>query len=555
MSKNRLLSFAGIVFILVIFNLIASYIYTRIDLTEDRRYTLSESSRNAADGIDGTVFIDVLLAGNLPVEFEKLRVETQLLLQEFNSQNPGIKFAFVDPLEDGTQAENTISQLQQLGLTPANVTIEEEGRISQEVVFPWAMVNRGNETVKVPLLKNKLGADTEERINNSVQDLEYAFADAFTKLAIRDKKKIAILKGNGELDDIYIADFLTSLREYYNIGPITLDSVPANPAKVFEQLVEFDMLLVAKPTEAFSDQEKYILDQYLVQGGKSIWLVDQVSMALDSLFNEEGVALALPRELNLQDLFFRYGIRINPDLINDLYFTQIVLATGDATDSQYSPVPWYYHPMVFSADDHPINTNLEALRFQFASSIDTLPNNYSKAILYRSSPLSRSEGTPRQISLNTVATPPDKNSYNDGNKPLAVLIEGEFESAYKNRIKPLRLEDAKENGPANKMIVISDGDLIKNQLRNGRPLQLGYDKWTNNYYGNKDFLINCVNYLLDDTGLLSIRNKTVRIPLLDPEKIEAQKSKWQIINIGIPLLLVVLTGMVFGIWRRRRYGA
>ncbi len=554
MGKNRLLSFIGIAVVVVVFNMISSYLYTRIDITEDRRYTLTEPAREAAAGIEGSIIVDVLLAGNLPVEFEKLRVETQLLLQEFSAVNPNIKFAFVDPLEDGTQAENTIEQLQRIGLTPANVTIEEEGRISQEVVFPWAMVNRGNETVKVPLLKNKLGADTEERINNSVQDLEYGFADAFTKLRIRDKKKIAVLKGNGELDDIYIADFLTSLREYYNIGPITLDSVPSNPGKVFEELVEFDLLLIAKPTEAFTEEEKYLLDQYLVQGGRSIWLVDQVSIELDSLFNEEGKAVALPRDLNLKDLLFRYGIRINPDLINDLYFTQIVLATGDATNSQYSPVPWYYHPMVFSSDDHPINKNLEALRFQFASSIDTLPNNYKKTILYRSSPLSKSDGTPRQISLSAVNSPPDRDIYIDGNKPLAVLVEGSFQSAYRNRVKPLRLADAKEEGDSNKMIVISDGDLIKNQLRNGRPLELGYDKWTNNFYGNKDFLINCVNYLLDDTGLLTVRNKTVRIPLLDQEKIKTQKSKWQLINIGVPLLLVVLMGLAFRMLRRRRYG-
>ena len=241
--------------------------------------------------------------------------------------------------------------------------------------------------------------------------------------------------------------------------------------------------------------------------------------------------------------------------MNDLYFTQIVLATGDATNSQYSPVPWYYHPMVFSANDHPINNNLEALRFQFASSIDTLPNAYTKTILYRSSPLSRVDGTPRQISLNTIGTPPDKESYTEGNRPLAVLVEGAFESAYKNRVKPFQLGAGKEEGPSNKMIFISDGDLIKNQLRNGRPLELGYDKWTNNYYGNKDFLINSVNYLLDDTGLLGIRNKTVRIPLLDQEKIQAQKGKWQVLNIGIPLLMVVLSGLVFRMIRRRRYGA
>ena len=332
-----------------------------------------------------------------------------------------------------------------------------------------------------------------------------------------------------------------------------MDSVPSDHNKVFDQLKEFDLLLVAKPTEAFTDEEKYILDQYMVQGGRSLWLIDQVNIELDSLFNETGTGLAVPRGLNLDDMLFRYGVRINPNLVNDLYFTQIVLATGDANDSQYSPVPWYYNPMVFSPENHPVNNNLEALRFQFTSSIDTLSNDYQKTILYHSSPLSKLEGTPRQISLNIVNSPPDRESYNDGNKPLAVLIEGDFISAFRNRIKPLDLNGAMEQGGANKMIVVSDGDLIKNQLRNGRPLELGYDKWTNNFYGNKEFLINSVNFLLDDNGLINIRSRNVHIPLLDTEKIQKQKSRWQAINIGVPIILLGLFGWVYNRLRRRKY--
>ena len=553
MKRKNLVRLLFVMLLLILINIIASFFFKRFDLTEDGRYTLSAPAREAVAELTSPVIIDILLSGDLPPEFEKLRIETELLLEEYAAINKNIKFSFVDPLADDPQSEGTIRQLQSIGLTPASVTTEENGRVSQELLFPWAMVNKDRETVKVPLMQNKLGASTEERINNSVQNLEYAFADAFTKLQITDKKKIAVLKGNGELDDIYIADFLTSLQDYYNIGAITLDSVQDNPQKVYEQLKAFDLMLVAKPTQPFTDREKYILDQYLVQGGRSLWLIDQVNIELDSLFNEEGKALAMARDVNLNDLFFRYGVRINPNLVNDLYFTQIVLATGDAKASQYSPVPWYYHPMVFSADDHPVNNNLEALRFQFASTIDTLDTDYKNTILYRSSPLSKTEGTPRQISLEMVNTPPDRESYTDGNQPLAVLIEGNFQSAYKNRIKPFDLDGDMERGTENKMIVISDGDLIKNQLRNGRPLQLGYDKWTNNFFGNKEFLINCVNYLLDDTGLINIRNKNVRIPLLDAEKVENQKSKWQFINIGLPLIVVLIFGWVFNLWRRRKY--
>tara|TARA_R100001369_G_scaffold89522_3_gene127238 strand:- start:11032 stop:12696 length:1665 start_codon:yes stop_codon:yes gene_type:complete len=552
--KRSLLSIIKAVVLLLIVNILASFFYGRIDLTEDSRYTLSKAALNSVGEFNARVIVDILLDGNLPPEFIKLKVETRQLLEEFASENKNIKFNFVNPLEGAPQIDGVITDLQALGLTPTNVTVEQNGKVSQEIIFPWAMVNYNNSTVKVPLLKNKLGATTEERVNNSVQHLEYAFADAFTKLNIKEKKKIAIIKGNGELGDIYMADYLTTIKDYYNIGAITLDSVSTNPEKVLEQLKGFDLALIAKPTEAFTDEEKFILDQYISGGGKSLWLIDQVAMELDSLFNEEGTAMALPRNLNLNDFFFKYGIRLNADLVNDLYFTQIVLATGEGNSSQYNPVPWYYNPMVFSKNDHPINNNLEAIRFQFTGSLDTLANGYKKHILLSSSPLSKTEGVPKPIQLDIINTPPDKDLYNDGNKILGVLVEGAFKSTYENRVKPIKLNKIVDQGPENKMIVLSDGDLIRNQIRNGRPLELGYDKWTNNFFGNKEFLINCLNYLLDDTGLINIRNKKVTIPFLDEEKINNQKTKWQLINIGLPLCLTFIFGFLIHTIRKKKYG-
>lgn len=552
MKKFLISAFVAIVAVVVL-NILASFVHSRFDLTEDQRYTLSQPAIDVAQKFDSPVIVDILLDGNIPAEFTKLKTETVQLLESFASENSNIKYNLVDPLADEANAQETIAQLQSLGLKPANVNIVESGKVSNELVFPWAMVNYRDKTVKVSLLKNKLGSTPEQLVNNSVQQLEYAFADAFTKLGITEKKSIAVIKGNGQLDDIFIADYLTTIRDYYNIGAITLDSVATNPQKVLDQLKGFDLALIAKPTEAFSDQEKYVMDQYMVQGGKSIWLMDQVAMEMDSIYAGGGEAFALPRDLNLKDLFFKYGIRINPVLVNDLYFTQIVLATGDGNDSQYNPVPWYYYPMVFSRNDHPINTNIEAVRFQFASPVDVLENDYDKTVLLRSSPLSKTDGTPRQISLDMLNSPPDKATYTDGNLPLAVLVEGNFTSMYKNRVKPLKLQNTLEEGPANKMIVISDGDLIKNQLRNGRPLELGYDKWTSSFYGNKEFLVNCTNYLLDNTGLINIRNKKVSIPLLDVEKIAGQKTKWQLINIGVPVVLTLIFGVFFSFYRKRKF--
>jgi len=536
-----------------VINLLASFVYTRFDLTEDKRYTLSEPAVTVAKKFESPVIIDVLLDGNIPAEFSKLKSETVQLIESFASKNKNIKYNLVDPLADEELAEQTIAELQGLGLQPANVTVEENGKVSNELVFPWAMVNYKDQTVKVPLLKNKLGATAEDRINNSVQQLEYAFADAFTKLNIGEKKSVAIIKGNGELDDMYIADYLTTIRDYYNIAAITLDSVASDPQSVLNQLKEFDLAVIAKPTQAFSDQEKYVLDQYMVNGGKSIWMIDQVSMEMDSIYAGGGAAIAVPRDLNLKDLFFRYGVRINPVLVNDLYFTQIVLATGEGNDSQYNPLPWFYYPMVFSQNNHPINTNIEAVRFQFTSPMDILENDYKKTVLLQSSPLSKTDGIPKIVSLEMINQQPNRENYTNGNLPLAVLIEGNFTSMYKNRVKPLKLQNTLEEGPENKMIVISDGDIVKNQLRNGRPLELGYDKWTNSFYGNKEFLVNSTNYLLDNTGLINIRNKKVTIPLLDVKKIAEQKTKWQLVNIGLPVILTILFGLFFGYYRKRKF--
>lgn len=554
--RKSLFQIAGALGLLLVVNVIAGFFYHRFDLTEDQRFTLSEEAISISNSFESPVIIDVLLGGNLPPEFERLKTETLLLLEQFKAKNENITYNLVDPLEDIGQSEQTISDLQQIGLTPAEVTLEEDGKISQELVFPWAMVNHGNKTERVALLKNKLGSSTEQRINNSVQQLEYAFADAFTKLNIGEKKKIAVIKGNGELEDIYMADFLTTLREYYNIGAITLDSVETSPKSVLGRLNDFDLALVAKPTEAFSDAEKYVLDQFLINGGKSVWLIDQVAIELDSLLNEQGSAMATPRNLNLGDFFFRYGLRINPVLVNDAYNTPIVLATGDGTGSQYNPLPWLYNPMVFSKENHPINKNIEALRFQFTGTIDTLQNQNRKTILLNSSPLSKEEGTPKPLSLSNIGNQPDVEQYTQsGNHPLAVLVEGEFHSAFTNRIKPITLPDSKDKSAFNQMLVVADGDIIKNQLRNGRPLELGYDKWTNSFYGNKEFLLNCIGYMLNDTGLINIRNKSVAIPLLDVKKIAEQKRNWQLIAIGLPVILTFFAGFAFNILRRRKYAA
>jgi gliding-associated putative ABC transporter substrate-binding component GldG len=403
------------------------------------------------------------------------------------------------------------------------------------------------------LLKNKLGTTDEDRVNNSVQQMEYSFADAIGQLVEPKKKKIAIMRGNGELGDAYIADFIKTIRQYYFVAPFTLDSVGNYPNKTLEDLKEFDLIIEAKPTQAYSEKEKLVLDQYLMSGGKSLWLVEQTAMENDSLFNRRGSAFALPRDLNLNDFFFSYGLRINPALVNDIYSAPIVLASGNGNDTQFSPYPWFYSPLTTSPNAHPIINNIEAVKFEWANPIDILGNDIKKTVLLSSSPQSKIEGTPREISLNLLNTPPDLSTYTAGELPLAVLLEGEFKSVYKNRVKPFDLDEAIDNGEQTKMIVISDGDVIKNQLQKGQPLELGFDRFTGNTYGNKEFLLNSVNYLLDDSGLIDIRSKEISIAFLDSKKTAQEREKWQVLNLVIPLLFLGIGAFIFTYFRKKRY--
>ena len=540
---------------LVVLNFAGNFFFKRFDLTADKRYTLSQTSLNIIKEAKEPLYVDVFLEGNFPGEFKKLQTETQQLLEEFKAYNSNIIFQFVNPLEKEEERETVMQSFYDRGLTPLNVTLDEKGKQTQEVVFPWAVVTYGNKSTKVPLLKNMMGASTAEKVVSSVQHLEYAFANGFNTIIKTKEKKIAIVKGNGELDDRLVADFLKSVRENYYIGPFTLDSVAKSPQLSLDALKKYDLAVIAKPTETFSDEEKQVLDQFIINGGKTLWLVDQVSMEMDSLM-QTGENLAYPKDLNLNDMFFKYGIRIKPDLIKDLQATPISLATGQqGSASQYTKYPWLYSPAIYSNSKHPIVSNLDALKFEFTNPIELLKNDIKKTVLLSSSKYSKIIGTPVAINLNSVAEKPDMNEYKNTTEiPVAVLLEGNFRSVYQNRVLPFKEKSFNPIGKNNKMIVISDGDVIKNQLdKDFQPLELGYDKWTNNLYANKEFLMNCVNYLLDDNGLINIRSKEVDLPILDKEKVYEEYTFSQIITIGVPIIILLVFGLVFTFLRKRKY--
>jgi len=552
---NNTFSRVGVaLLLLLVINYIAQQWHSRIDLTQDKRYTLSETTRKTLSQIQQPLVIDVLLKGNIPTEFKKLQTEAIQLLEEYTAANDHLIVNFVNPLEDEPNADAAIQNLINNGLQPLQIAQTEAGKSSVEYIFPWAVISDGKRVEKVRLFIDKLGTTDQERVQNSVQRLEYNLTDALHKFTVKKQKKIAILRSNGTLEDVYLYDFLKTAREYYFIAPFTLDSVATNAEKTLKDLEKFDLLLVAKPTSPFSDEQKQVIDQYIMNGGRVLWLIDQVNVSLEDMYKTGGVTMAMPLDLNLTDMFFQYGFRLNYTLINDLYFSEIVVATGDGSQSRYMNIPWVYNPMVLSSNNHLINSNLDAVRLQFANGIDTLKNGVKKTVLLSSSPFSKADGTPREINLRIDPKAMNKELYKKGNIPLAVLLEGEFKSMYKDRVRPLELKENATLSRPTKMIVVSDGDIIKNDFdsQHKMPLELGFDRWTSKYYDNKAFLQNAMNYLLDDTEFLTLRNKKVQLAFLDKEKVAESARAWQIKVFLYPLLVLVIVMLLSGYFYRRK---
>jgi len=544
--SNKYSKIGFVLVVLLLINYISSTVYKRFDLTEDNRYTLSNSTKSIVENVKDVIIIKVYLQGDFPAEFKRLQTETKQHLEELKALNKNIKFRFINPSKITEELINN-------GLEPSRLQVQENGKLSEIVIFPWAVVSSKNKTESVSLLKDIFTNSQDEQLESSIQNLEYAFANAIHKVTSKKSKKIAIIKGNGELGDIYIADFLQKLNEYYFLAPFTLDSVEKQPQKTLKDILEFDLFIIAKPAEKFTEEEKFTLDQFSMNGGKTLWLIDNVQAELDSLM-QTGETLAYPRDLGLTDLFFNYGVRINTDLITDLNSSEIPLATGNiGNKTQFSQFQWNYYPLLNSTNNHSINNNIEPVNIKFANSIDTLKNNIQKTILLQSSKLSKAIGTPSIISLKTIAQQPNPSKFSNGEKPIAILLEGKFKSAYNGRVKPFNIENPKENGVETKMIIISDGDIIANEISKGKPLELGINKWTNQRYGNKEFLLNTVNYLLDDTGLINIRSKTVKVDFLNKQKAFEETTKWQVINILFPLLILAAFGYIFNYFRKKKY--
>ncbi|MCO6149414.1 gliding motility-associated ABC transporter substrate-binding protein GldG [Flavobacterium sp. NRK1] len=540
------------VIILLAFNFAGNYFFRRYDLTNDKRYTLSETTINTLQNLKDPIYIDVFLGGNdLPPEFKRLKDETRQILEEYKSRSQNIIYNFIDPLEDEENAEKYIQELYAMGFNPTNINSVKQGKKSLVQIFPWALANVGQKSVRVPLLVNNFGVSADENINKSVQLLEYAFTDAITKLTVDKKKNIAILKGNNEIADKYSADFLLSLKEYYNILDFNLDSLQNDRQKTLENLKRCDLAIIAKPTQPFDEKEKYVFDQYIMNGGKCLWLIDKVAIDLDSLRNETRSTLAYPQDLNLDDMFFKYGVRINYKLIQDLLSTPVSVQSPNGETA----IDWLYSPIVKSEENHIINKNINLVKLEFANQIDTLKNKIKKTVLLKSSPQSKVVGTPVEIGLFQFMDKLNESEFNNttGNQIIGVLLEGKFTSAYKNRVKPFTLKNNIDDGKSGKMIIIADGDIINYTYVNKKPLSGGIDQWTQQAYSNKEFLLNCVNYLLDENGLINIRGKNVELQFLDKKKVADNYTIAQFITVGLPILILALFGLLFTYIRKRQY--
>lgn len=551
---------AVLILIVLLINFVGTFYFKRFDLTTEKRYTLAESTKKLLSNLDDEVLFKVYLNGNFNPSFTRLKNETKEILDEFRAySNNQIQYEFITPGDGATPEEknNIEKQLYEKGLVPEQVVEKKEDKTSETLIWPGAIVSfKGKESVW-QIFKRQIGVPPEECINNSVEELEYSLTTSIRKLMRDKKQEITFIEGHFETDTIHQYDFMRSLSEYYNVNRTPL-------LGKLGSLQGSDAIVITRPDSAFSDKDKFIIDQYIMKGGKVLWLIDPVSVSMDSLY-QKGFTIGLSRPLNIEDMLFKYGVRLNPVLVQDLNCARIPINVGfkKANEPNFKFFPWLYSPLVLPDIDHPIVKNLDLIKFDFLSTIDTVSaKGIKKTILLRTSKYTKTQPTPARAFLGMTQYQPKESQFTNPYQPIACLLEGTFSSFVEFRLPSKLLNDSsfkyldRGNKPT-KMIVVADGDVASNdyQKGSGRVYPLGYDRYTNQTFANKTFLLNCVNYLLDDDGLLQLRSREVKLRLLDKKKINLQRTKWQMINVLMPLGIVILLGMVQFYVRKKRYSA
>jgi len=567
--RIKALSRIGLVLIIIVaINVIAQSFYTRVDMTSDKRYTLSPVTKDILRKQKDPVYIKVYLEGeDLRPDLAKLNRSIRELLEEFQGYaGNNIQYQFINPDElDAETRKNLFKQLFELGLPPAVINDRATGQVTEKRIIPGALVTYNGRDMAVQLYQegsNNAGQDIG--LENAIIGLEYQFVNAIHKLHVNDKRKIGIIQGHGELQPIELADIYGSLSQNYTVDYIRL------PEYKVGRLNEYAAIIIAKPDSAFNELEKYKIDQYIMGGGSVLWCIDALNASMDSLTTRAGT---ITGDLNLNifsDLLFGYGVRINPDLVMDASCNVIPMVNRTGGGKGFVPGSWPYFPVVNTpmGNGHPIVNNLSPIWFQFVSSIDTLSGKHNKqikkTILLHSSPDTRIAMNPVNINIATSINYQrdlEANMYSQPAKNLAVLLEGSFHTAFATKVPDPRVlasgEYGKfiEDGKPTKMIVIADGDIIRNDVNKSQmmPFRLGFDKYTRQMFGNKDFILNCIDYLLDDQGLLSLRSKDIKIRPLDPNVAKASKAGLQLRNIVLPLILISIFGILYNYIRKRRF--
>jgi len=545
--------------IIILLNFIGSTYYYRFDLTSEKRYTLSPATKEILDSLDDIAYIKVYLNGELPSGFLRMKTAIRELLDEFRWYSPAkIRYDFIDPLEDQDPGirRNVTAQLYKEGLQPTNIQVKQkDGSTMQKIIFPGAIISYSGVDVAVNLLKNNPGANAEVNLNNSIQSLEYEFISMLRNLNSKQVEKVAFIEGHGELNELQTGDITKSLANFYQVDRGTIGGR-------YGCLNNYKAIIIAKPMQKFSESDKFVIDQYIMNGGKVLWFLDVVRVSLDSLL--DGSTFAFYSPVNLDDQLFRYGVRINPDLVKDIQCHVIPVNKGLAGGSpQWSLSPWYYFPVISPSENNPVTKSLNMIKLEFVSSIDTVgeTGKIRKEVLLATSPYTKRVQLPELVSLRESDIAPKESEYNNANIPVGVLLEGSFESVFKNRSIPEGVSGGpsqiKTSGERTSMLVVSDGDIIRNEVvptADGPAIEpLGYDRYTSQVFGNSDFILNAVNYMTDATGLITLRGRELKLRLLDRQRVRDEKLKWELINLALPSLIIILAGLVINFYRKKAY--
>lgn len=552
------LQFITVVAGIILVASVISFLRVRLDLTEDKRYTLSDPTRKVLRSIKNEIYIQVYLDGEMPIPLKRLKRSVREMLDEFRiASSRKIDYEFINPSEGkNVQQRNSFYQvLEKKGLNPIDIRASDaEGGSTTKRIYPGMIINYNGIEVPVNFLNNS-SPSYEQNILHSVEGLEYELIQTIATVSSDTIYKVAFIEGHDEIPEIETADITMNLAKYFTIDRGIIGGKPGI-------LDNYAAVVIAGPEKEFSESDKLVLDQYIMNGGNVMWLFDEVSVNSDSLVNGETVGLYRP--LNIEDQLFRYGVRVNPVIIQDLECTVIRLKVGSgSTSQQLVPFHWVYYPLLIPSANHSITRNLNRVKGEFTNSIDTvgLDGSIRKKILLSTSNFSRTVTPPLLINLKEAELTPDTKEFNKHNLPVAVLLEGVFPSVFKNRMTENLTNDKnlkiRTESVETKMIIIADADIIRNEVRRvgleETTIPLGQDKYTGQVFGNRDFLINCLNYLVDDNGIMELRSRQLKLRLLNTPKIKAEKFKWQLINTIGPILMVIIAGFIYSYFRRRKY--